>query len=77
MADVKTLSPAVAAKYELVGLQPGKVILPARFDRKEVDFSTMTLAEADALVEKFKDVPGGFSYLKLKTASSAGSSTKP
>ncbi len=57
------LSAEVAAKYSLHGVSGGKVILPERYGRKEVNFNTMTLAEAEELV-KLKDFP----YLKAKPA---------
>lgn len=55
-ATKRPLSEEVAAKYEIKGVSGGKCILPERFGRKAVDFSTMTLAEADELAN-LKDFP--------------------
>lgn len=57
----KTLSPVVADKYNLVGIPAGRTILPRRFGSLEVDFSTMTLEQADKLAA----LPE-FPYLKVK-----------
>lgn len=78
MADSNKLSPAVAEKYDLVGTgNAGVFILPERYARKTVNYSTMTLAEADGLVAKFADVKNpdgstGFCYLKAKSSGKSG-----
>jgi len=61
------LSSAVAAKYTLHGVNGGKVVLPVRYGSQRVDFSTMTVTEADELVAKYKDFP----YLKPKVSAPA------
>lgn len=67
-----TLSDAVAKKYQLAGgMQAGQFVLPERYKRISVDWTTMTLEQADALVARFKDVKNpdgsiGFCYLKPK-----------
>lgn len=60
-ATNKMLSDEVAAKYDLKGVSGGKCILPERYGRKTVDFSTMTLAQAEELVKL-----EGFPYLVAK-----------
>lgn len=55
----KELSEAIAAKYKLVGMNNGgELILSAAMGRKRIDLSTMTVEEADKLVE------AGFKYLQ-------------
>lgn len=47
------LNPEVAKKYKTSdAVSTPKMVLPERFGRVDVDFSTMTVAEADAWVSK-------------------------
>jgi hypothetical protein len=47
------LTPEVAKKYKLADtVSTATMVLPERFGRTEVNFSTMTVAEADAWAAK-------------------------
>lgn len=61
--EIKTeLSAAVAEKYNLKGIKPGRYHFP-KFG--EVDLTSMTLAKADNLVKR------GFTYLQAKNKKAA------
>lgn len=54
----------VAKKYKMgSGLQATKTILPLKFGRQEVDFSAISVEEADALVAKWNKPNAPFPYL--------------
>ena len=66
--QVKSLPAEVAAKYDLTDIPAGKNILSKKFGNKTVDFSTISLEQADALAKV------GFPHLKLKQAAGAAPS---
>jgi hypothetical protein len=76
MENSNTLSSAVAAKFKLVGLPAQKVRLPNRFGGETVDFRTMTVEKAEALIQLAKDkkIDGGFPYLQPKSGSGSSGS---
>lgn len=63
MEKEKTLSAPVAAKYDLVGINPCRASIVVKNNRIEVDFTTMSLEQADKLVAD------GCKYLQKKGTS--------
>jgi len=64
--EIVRLSKEVAEKYELAGVGGGVVILQKKWGGATVNFSTMTLAQAEKLVALKVDKET-FPYLKEKS----------